>query len=43
MSTTIPDMSSTKVLQASTNPKYVWRTISGLEQETQLPREEFCV
>ena len=29
-----------KVLKALENPEYVWRTVSGLEKETKLPRAE---
>ncbi len=31
---------TSQILRALENPKYVWRTISGLEKETQLPTEQ---
>ena len=30
---------SGRVLEALSNPKYVWRTLVGLQKETDLPKE----
>ena len=39
MSSVADQTSSGKVLEALSNPNYVWRTLGGLEKETELPKD----